>query len=192
MLKEVKAVAPHLFEKAGPPCLRGACPRGRCPAGKWPRCGKHSKRCKFLPGRSILKGEEAGLRKGERSHELIVLEGLDGSGKGTQTQLLFEELSQRGKPVRKVTFPDYQSPSSSLVKMYLNGEFGAQPEDVNAYAASAFYAVDRFASFRKAGAGTTARGSSSSATGTPPPTWCTRWESSPGRSGTLPGLGGGF
>ena len=81
---------------------------------------------------------------------LIVLEGLDGSGKGTQTQLLFEELSQRGKPVRKVTFPDYQSPSSSLVKMYLNGEFGAQPGDVNAYAASAFYAVDRFASFRRA------------------------------------------
>ena len=80
---------------------------------------------------------------------LIVLEGLDGSGKGTQTQLLFEELSQRGKAVRKVTFPDYQSPSSSLVKMYLNGEFGAEPEDVNAYAASAFYAVDRFASFRK-------------------------------------------
>ena len=80
---------------------------------------------------------------------LIVLEGLDGSGKGTQTQLLFEELSQRGKPVRKVTFPDYSSPSSSLVKMYLNGEFGAEPEDVNAYAASAFYAVDRFASFRK-------------------------------------------
>lgn len=80
---------------------------------------------------------------------LVVLEGLDGSGKGTQAKLLAEALVCRGVPLRPVTFPDYSSPSSSLVKMYLNGEFGAQPEDVNAYAASAFYAVDRFASFRK-------------------------------------------
>ena len=80
---------------------------------------------------------------------LVVLEGLDGSGKGTQAKLLAEALVCRGVPLRPVTFPDYQSPSSSLVKMYLNGEFGAEPEDVNAYAASAFYAVDRFASFHK-------------------------------------------
>lgn len=80
---------------------------------------------------------------------LVVLEGLDGSGKGTQAKLLAEALVCRGVPLRPVTFPDYSSPSSSLVKMYLNGEFGAEPEDVNAYAASAFYAVDRFASFRK-------------------------------------------
>ena len=79
---------------------------------------------------------------------LVVLEGLDGSGKGTQAKLLAEALVA-GVPLRPVTFPDYSSPSSSLVKMYLNGEFGAEPEDVNAYAASAFYAVDRFASFRK-------------------------------------------
>lgn len=82
---------------------------------------------------------------------LIVLEGLDGSGKGTQTQLLLEALcAEKGsEAVRKITFPDYESPSSALVKMYLGGEFGKDPEDVNAFAASAFYAVDRFASFRK-------------------------------------------
>lgn len=85
---------------------------------------------------------------------LLVLEGLDGSGKGTQTQLLLEKLTSRsekagGPGVRKVTFPDYNSPSSALVKMYLNGEFGSDPQAVNAYAASTFYAVDRFASFQK-------------------------------------------
>ena len=80
---------------------------------------------------------------------LVVLEGLDGSGKGTQAKLLAQALVRQGVPLRPVTFPDYSSPSSSLVKMYLNGEFGSAPEDVNAYAASAFYAVDRFASFRK-------------------------------------------
>lgn len=80
---------------------------------------------------------------------LVVLEGLDGSGKGTQTKLLAQALTQRGVPLRQVTFPDYNSPSSALVRMYLNGDFGADPGDVNAYAASAFYAVDRFASFQR-------------------------------------------
>lgn len=80
---------------------------------------------------------------------LVVLEGLDGSGKGTQARLLLEALQEQGKPVRRVTFPDYASPSSALVKMYLAGEFGEEPDSVNPYAASAFYAVDRFASFRK-------------------------------------------
>lgn len=80
---------------------------------------------------------------------LLVLEGLDGSGKGTQTRLLFEALSARQDGVRKITFPDYDSPSSALVKMYLQGEFGRSPEDVNAYAAGTFYAVDRYASFQK-------------------------------------------
>lgn len=80
---------------------------------------------------------------------LIVLEGLDGSGKGTQTALLAEALVKQGHALRQVTFPDYDSPSSALVQMYLKGEFGSNPEDVNAYAASAFYAVDRFASFRR-------------------------------------------
>ena len=81
--------------------------------------------------------------------KIIVIEGLDGSGKATQTKLLFEKLQSRGMNVRRLEFPDYDSPSSSLVKMYLGGEFGSNPEDVNAYAASAFYAVDRIAGFLK-------------------------------------------
>ncbi len=80
---------------------------------------------------------------------LIVLEGLDGSGKATQAGLLYEALKKRLGAVRKVDFPDYASPSSALVKMYLGGEFGTDPGDVNAYAASTFYAVDRYASYRK-------------------------------------------
>lgn len=80
---------------------------------------------------------------------LIVLEGLDGSGKATQAGLLYEALEKRLGAVRKIDFPNYASPSSALVKMYLGGEFGSQPGDVNAYAASTFYAVDRYASYRK-------------------------------------------
>jgi dTMP kinase len=81
--------------------------------------------------------------------KLIVIEGLDGSGKATQAKLLYEALLSEGERVRQVSFPDYHSPSSALVKMYLAGEFGSHPDDVNAYAASSFYAVDRFASFKK-------------------------------------------
>lgn len=81
--------------------------------------------------------------------KLIVIEGLDGSGKATQTRLLANKLTSTGKKVKQLEFPDYASPSSSLVKMYLDGEFGKNPQDVNAYAASAFYAVDRAASFLK-------------------------------------------
>ena len=80
--------------------------------------------------------------------KLIVLEGLDGSGKATQAKLLAEHLAAQGVPVQKITFPDYASDSSALVKMYLSGEFGQRPDDVNAYAASTFYAVDRFASYK--------------------------------------------
>ena len=81
--------------------------------------------------------------------KLVVVEGLDGSGKATQVTMLAERLSGQGSNVRAVSFPDYGSPSSSLVKMYLAGDFGASPASVGAYAASSFYAVDRFASFSK-------------------------------------------
>lgn len=81
--------------------------------------------------------------------KLYVIEGVDGSGKATQTELLYQALLAQGKTVRKISFPDYDSPSSSLIKMYLNGEFGTDPQDVNAFATSVFFAVDRFASFRK-------------------------------------------
>ena len=82
-------------------------------------------------------------------NKLIVIEGLDGSGKATQSKLLSSSLTQRGMRVRTISFPDYNSPSSSLVKMYLAGEFGSKADDVNAYAASSFYAVDRYASYKK-------------------------------------------
>lgn len=82
------------------------------------------------------------------SGKLIVIEGLDGSGKQTQTSLLREALKDEGRKVLSVSFPDYGQPSSALVKQYLAGEFGAAG-DVSPYAASAFYAVDRFASFHK-------------------------------------------
>ena len=81
--------------------------------------------------------------------KLIVIEGTDGSGKATQSGQLVTRLQAEGLNVRKVDYPNYQSQSSALVKMYLNGEFGNRPEDVNAYAASAFYAVDRIASYKK-------------------------------------------
>ncbi len=80
---------------------------------------------------------------------LIAIDGLDGSGKTTQTELLFKKLISNGKKVRMLSFPNYESDSSALVKMYLGGEFGKNPNDVNAYAASTFYAVDRFASFKQ-------------------------------------------
>ena len=80
--------------------------------------------------------------------KLIVLEGLDGSGKGTQAKLLAKHLTVTDHLVREITFPDYDSDSSALVKMYLAGQFGQHPDDVNAYAASSFYAVDRYASYK--------------------------------------------
>ena len=81
--------------------------------------------------------------------KLIVLEGTDGSGKSTQFRLLTEHLAAQGTKFTKLVFPQYDEPSSALVRMYLSGEFGGSPADVNAYAASTFYAVDRYASFRK-------------------------------------------
>lgn len=80
--------------------------------------------------------------------KLIILEGLDGSGKSTQTLLAQHALQQMGIRFRTIKLPDYESESSSLVRMYLNGAFGTDPQSVNAYAAGAFYAVDRYASFR--------------------------------------------
>ncbi|MFR8172096.1 MAG: dTMP kinase [Marvinbryantia sp.] len=81
--------------------------------------------------------------------QLVVIEGLDGSGKATQAKLLYEEILKKRNNVRKVSFPDYGSDSSALIKMYLSGQFGSAPSDVNAYAASSFYAVDRYASYKK-------------------------------------------
>lgn len=89
------------------------------------------------------------MREQKEKGTLIVLEGLDGSGKATQAKLLAADLQAEGMQVREITFPDYASDSSALVKMYLSGQFGDKPDDVNAYAASSFYAVDRYASYKK-------------------------------------------
>ncbi len=80
--------------------------------------------------------------------KLIVIEGLDGSGKSTQLDLLYKNLNAKSIDCRSVSFPNYNDPSSTLVKMYLNGNFGKKPSDVNAFAASVFYTVDRYASFK--------------------------------------------
>ena len=81
--------------------------------------------------------------------KLIVIEGTDGSGKSTQFRRLTEHLSEDHHEFKTLVFPQYSEPSSALIRMYLGGEFGSKPTDVNAYAASAFYAVDRYASYKK-------------------------------------------
>ena len=78
---------------------------------------------------------------------LIVLDGLDGCGKSTQGERVARALRERGERVQLISFPDYAEPSSTLVKMYLAGEFSENPDDINAYAAGSFYAVDRYASY---------------------------------------------
>ena len=83
------------------------------------------------------------------ANTLIVIEGLDGSGKSTQIELLTQRFTEDGVSVGQIKLPDYEDKSSTLVKMYLGGEFGKNPDDVNIYAASSFYAVDRFASYKR-------------------------------------------
>lgn len=81
--------------------------------------------------------------------KLIIIEGTDGSGKQTQSELLYRNLNEKYKTnVLKISFPNYESDGSTLVKMYLNGEFGKNPEDVNPYVASIFFASDRYASYK--------------------------------------------
>lgn len=81
--------------------------------------------------------------------KLIVIEGVDSSGKETQTKLLFEYLQNSGLNTKKISFPDYESDFCMPVKGYLAGELGDNPDDVSAYAASSFYAIDRYASYKR-------------------------------------------
>lgn len=80
---------------------------------------------------------------------LIIIEsGSDASGKATQTKKLYERLLKDGYNIKKVEYPNYQSESSALVKMYLRGDFGDKPSDVDPYVSSTFYAADRYASYK--------------------------------------------
>ncbi|MBP3508655.1 dTMP kinase [Oscillibacter sp.] len=83
------------------------------------------------------------------SGKLIVFEGTDGSGKATQSKLLCSRLEAEGIPFRKIDFPRYGKPSAAMVQEYLNGNLGKKPGDVNAYAASMFFSMDRYASYQQ-------------------------------------------
>ena len=83
------------------------------------------------------------------SGKLIVFEGTDGSGKATQAGLLCRHLEREGIPFREIDFPRYGKPSAAMVEEYLHGNLGKHPGDVNAYAASLFYAMDRYASWKQ-------------------------------------------
>ena len=80
--------------------------------------------------------------------KLIVIEGTDGSGKSTQFRMMSQRLEKENFSFRHIVFPRYSEESSALIRMYLGGQFGSKPSDVNAYAASSFYAVDRYASYK--------------------------------------------
>ena len=81
--------------------------------------------------------------------KLIVIDGTDGSGKQTQMKLLEEKLKSESIDYKKVSFPNYDSPSSGLVKMYLSGDFGKDAKNVSPYIASTFFAADRYVTFKK-------------------------------------------
>ena len=80
--------------------------------------------------------------------KLFVIDGTDGSGKQTQLEQLEKRLIKENIEYKKVSFPNYDSPSSALVKMYLSGEFGKNAKDISPYIASTFYAADRYATFK--------------------------------------------
>lgn len=83
------------------------------------------------------------------SGKLIIIEsGSDASGKATQSELIYEKLKNEGVKVKKVQYPNYESESSTLVKMYLRGDFGKNADDVDAYIASTFFTADRYASYK--------------------------------------------
>lgn len=87
-------------------------------------------------------------KKMEQKGKLFVIDGTDGSGKQTQFERLVKRLKEDGVDYRTVSFPNYDSPSSGLVKMYLSGEFGTNAKEISPYIASTFYAADRYATYK--------------------------------------------
>ena len=79
--------------------------------------------------------------------KIIVIEGLDGSGKYTQSKILSDKLTYLGKDVKMISMPNYDSESSGPVRMYLNSQISSDPKTVNPYATSSFFAVDRFINY---------------------------------------------
>ena len=83
------------------------------------------------------------------SGKLIVLEGTDGSGKATQARMMGQRLQREGIAFREIDFPRYGNPFAEPANLYLHGALGSEPGDVNAYASSVLFAVDRFASYKE-------------------------------------------
>ena len=92
-----------------------------------------------------MKEKRVEMSKGK----LIVIEGVDGSGKQTQTDRLYERMKAEGQEVMKISYPRYDKPSSAMVKLYLSGAFGEDPGEISPYIASTFYAADRYASYKE-------------------------------------------
>ena len=97
---------------------------------------------------TIIKKEPVIMEKNHQG-QLIVIEGVDGSGKQTQTQLLYDRLMKAGEKVMKISYPRYDKESSAMVKLYLEGAFGKDPGTISPYIASTFYAADRYASYKE-------------------------------------------
>jgi len=97
---------------------------------------------------TIIKKEPVIMKKNHQG-QLIVIEGVDGSGKQTQTELLYDRLVKDGEKVMKISYPRYDKKSSAMVKLYLEGAFGKEPESISPYIASTFYAADRYASYKE-------------------------------------------
>lgn len=97
---------------------------------------------------TIIKKEPVIMEKNHQG-QLIVIEGVDGSGKQTQTQLLYDRLMKAGEKVMKISYPRYDKKSSAMVKLYLEGAFGKDPGTISPYIASTFYAADRYASYKE-------------------------------------------
>ena len=97
---------------------------------------------------TLIKKEPLKMDKKHKG-QLIVIEGVDGSGKQTQTQLLYDRLLKQGEKVMKISYPRYDKKSSAMVKLYLAGDFGKDPGTISPYIASTFYAADRYASYKE-------------------------------------------